>query len=187
MTHIPLPSKALLSRVFARSTNRVKNATPQIGEIFGVDFSCARYLSSFSGGHYRDNARAKSPLWLSFASLPLRERARINPEFTGKILLREPACFPVCDELLGDSGSSWQGIVSKEFDHFCHVNDARSRVSLFPIYDRHLVATDPLCYVTLPKVKVETAFADCLADGLWGGRIALCLCKIWPVGNPCGF
>jgi len=160
MTHIPLPSKALRSRVFARSAKRGKNVKPQIGEIFAVEFSCARYLSSFFGGHYRDNARAKSPLWLTFASLPFCERARINPEFTGEILLRKPACFSMRDKLFCDSGSGRQGIVSKEFDHFRHMNDTRSGVSLLPIHDRHLVATDPLCHVALPKVEVETALAD---------------------------
>jgi hypothetical protein len=87
----------------------------------------------------------------------------------------------MADYSLGQRVTLLERIKSEKFDDFGHVVNARRGISFLPIHYRHLIAPDDFGHVNLAEVEVEPTLADFLAQGFWGGWVALFLCR---VGSP---
>jgi len=87
----------------------------------------------------------------------------------------------VGDKLLGDGGSSRQGIVAQEPNNPGHAVHPGSEVSLLPVHEGKVVAPDYFCRFWLFKAEVEATLADRFADGFWAGGVAGFGLKIEPL------
>ena len=122
---------------------------------------------------------------LPLASFPLRKRARVDPEFLGKLVLSDTQRLPVVHQSLCHAVTIRERVKAEESDHSSHVVDAgKCGVALLPVDDRHRVAPNDFCDIPLAESKIKPALADHLSNRLWTGRVAGLLCKVWAYEAP---
>ena len=119
-------------------------------------------------------SRHRHPL----SAFPPGQGGRVDTQLAGKFFLGDAKYLAVTDDLLCQSVAFLERVESEKFRDLGHVIDPGGRVSVLPIHNRHLVATDNFGRVDLPELEFEAPLADILAQGLWSGRVALFLCRV---------
>ena len=138
---------ATFSRAVARQVVALDSATHSIRTI---------RLALGGGGNCRAREGLfddfqKLPGWLPFSSLPPRKGAGIDFEPPGKFLLGDAQRFSMVDQSLRQGGAMLEWISTQEFDDFSRLIDARFRVVILPVHNRHFIAPDDLRHIILSK------------------------------------